>query len=69
VRVDQAFTIARSPEVVFDYVTNPAKFANWQTANTLVEQLTEGQPRLGSRYRERVKPTLGKSFEQVVASS
>ena len=65
-RIEETFTIARSPDVVFDYVTNPANLANWETANTLVEQLTERQPRLGSRYRERVKPTLGKAFEQVV---
>ena len=65
-RVEQTFTISRPPEVVFDYVANPANLASWQTANTLVEQLTEGQPRLGSRYRERVKPTMGKQFDQVV---
>ena len=65
-QVEETFAIAGPPEAVFDYVANPANVANWQTANTLVEQLTEGEPRLGSRYRERVKPGFGKAFEQVV---
>jgi uncharacterized protein YndB with AHSA1/START domain len=55
-----------SPEVVFDYMTDPANLASWQTSKTLVEPLTEGPTRLGSRVRERTKPPGGREFEQIV---
>ena len=65
-RVDETFSVARAPEVVFDYVVDPSKLATWQTAHTSVEQLTEGPPGLGTRVRERTKPGAGKEFEQIV---
>ena len=43
------FTVARSPEAVFDYLTDPAHLAEWQTSKTSVEPLTEGPVRQGSR--------------------
>jgi uncharacterized protein YndB with AHSA1/START domain len=64
-RIEETFLVARSPEVVFDYVTNPANLSRWQTSNRVVEQLTEGPPGPGARFRERVKPPLGKAFDQV----
>jgi uncharacterized protein YndB with AHSA1/START domain len=64
-RVEETFVVARPPEVVFDYVTNPANLSSWQTGNRSVEQLTDGSPGLGSRFRERTKPPLVKEFEQV----
>jgi carbon monoxide dehydrogenase subunit G len=66
VRVEQTFSVARPPEVVFDYLTNPANLADWQTSKTSVEQLTDGAPRLGTRVRERTKGPGGREFEQVV---
>ena len=65
-RIEQTLTVNRDPEVVFDYLTNPSKLAEWQTSKTSVEQLTDGPPRLGMRVRERTKPPRGKEFEQVV---
>ena len=65
VRIEETFTVARPPEVVFDYVTDPSNLADWQTAHTSTEQLTEGPPQLGSRFRERLKPPLSREFEQV----
>ena len=56
----------RAPEAVFDYMTDPAKLADWQTSKTFVEQLTEGPPGLGTRVREGTKPPGAKEFEQVV---
>ncbi|HEY3945648.1 MAG TPA: SRPBCC family protein [Solirubrobacteraceae bacterium] len=64
-RVEETFVVARHPDVVFEYVTNPEKLSSWQTAKRSVEQLTEGRPGLGSRFRERTKPPLTKEFEQV----
>jgi uncharacterized protein YndB with AHSA1/START domain len=65
VRIAQTFSVNRPPETVFDYVTDPARLADWQTSNTSVEQLTEGIPGLGTRFRERTKPPRGKEFEQI----
>jgi uncharacterized protein YndB with AHSA1/START domain len=65
-RVQDEFTVARSPEAVFDYLTDPAHLAEWQTSKTAVEPLDEGRPRQGYRVRERTKPPMGPEFEQVV---
>ena len=65
-RVEETFTVARSPEAVFDYLTDPARLAEWQTSKTSVDPLTEGPMRQGSRVRERTKPPMGAEFEQVV---
>ena len=66
VLVEEAFFVSRTPEVVFDYLTNPSNLAEWQTSKTSVEQLTDGPPRLGTRVRERTKSPGGKEFEQIV---
>lgn len=65
-RVEQTFLVARPPEVVFDYLTDPARLAEWQTDKTSVEPLTGGPPGLGTRVRERTKPRRGREFEQIV---
>jgi uncharacterized protein YndB with AHSA1/START domain len=65
-RITETFVVAASPEVVFDYMTDPSNLASWQTSKTLVEPLTEGPTRMGSRVCERTKPRGGKEFEQVV---
>ena len=64
--IENTIEIARSPEAVFDYMTDPANLAAWQTSKTHVEPLTEGPPRLGYQVRERTKPPGAKEFEQVV---
>jgi uncharacterized protein YndB with AHSA1/START domain len=66
VRITESFDIGRPPERVFDYVTNPLNLAKWQTSTTRVEQITDGPPGLGARFREWTKPPGGKEFEQVV---
>jgi len=66
VRIEQSFIVKRPPEVVFDYLTDPANLADWRTSKTAVEKLTEGPPRLGTRVRERTKPPGGREFEQIV---
>jgi carbon monoxide dehydrogenase subunit G len=65
VRVEETFAVGQPPKVVFDYMTDASNLADWQTAHTSTEQLTEGPPRLGSRFRERLKPPFGREFEQV----
>jgi uncharacterized protein YndB with AHSA1/START domain len=65
-RITETFVVGGPPEVVFDYVTDPANLADWQTSKTSVEQLTDGLPGLGTRVRERTKPPGAKEFEQIV---
>jgi uncharacterized protein YndB with AHSA1/START domain len=43
--------IARAPEEVFAFVTDPAKLSAWQDA-VEVQQLTEGPVRAGTQFRE-----------------
>jgi uncharacterized protein YndB with AHSA1/START domain len=66
VRIEQTFTVARPPEAVFDYMTDPGNLRAWQTSKTRVEALSEGPPRRGFRVREWTKPSAGREFEQVV---
>jgi uncharacterized protein YndB with AHSA1/START domain len=66
VRIEQTFTVAASPEDVFDFMTDPENLAKWQTSKTRVEPLSDGAPRQGYRVREWTKPPRAKEFEQVV---
>jgi uncharacterized protein YndB with AHSA1/START domain len=65
-RVEQTFRVAAPPEQVFDYMTDPANLAEWQTTKTSVEQITPGAPGPGTRFRERTRQPGGKEFEQIV---
>jgi uncharacterized protein YndB with AHSA1/START domain len=66
VRFEQTFTVANTPEAVFDYMTDPANLRAWQTSKTRVDVLSEGPPRQGFRVREWTKPPAGREFVQVV---
>jgi hypothetical protein len=66
VRFEQTFTVASSPESVFDYMTDPANLRDWQTSKTRVEALSDGEPRRGYRVREWTKPPGAREFVQVV---
>jgi uncharacterized protein YndB with AHSA1/START domain len=65
-KISETFVVAAPPELVFDYMTDPANLAAWQTSKTVVEPLTDGPTRLGTRVRERTKPPGAKEFEQIV---
>ena len=54
-RIDDTFTVARSPEDVFAFMVDPENLVKWQTVKTYVTPLTEGPTRLGSRFREGTK--------------
>ncbi len=57
IEVRQSVEIARSPDEVFAYVTDPAKLSTWQDAQT-VTQLTADPVGAGTRFRE-VHKALG----------
>jgi uncharacterized protein YndB with AHSA1/START domain len=58
IEVRQSVEIARSPEEVFAYVTDPTKLSIWQDAEEEVSQLTPGPVGAGTRFRE-VHKVLG----------
>jgi uncharacterized protein YndB with AHSA1/START domain len=57
-RRTQSIEIARTPEEVFAYLTDPSKLHTWQDAEEVV-QLTPGPRGAGTRMRETHK-TLGR---------
>ena len=65
-RFEQTFSVASSPESVFDYMTDPDNLRDWQTSKTRVEVLSDGEPRRGYRVREWTKPPGAREFVQVV---
>jgi uncharacterized protein YndB with AHSA1/START domain len=64
-RIEQSFTVARPPEEVFAYMTDPANLKAWQPSKLAVEPLTDGPPRQGYRVKERTKVGL-REWDQVV---
>jgi hypothetical protein len=59
----RSIEIARSPEDVFAYVTDPSKLGTWQDAEE-VTQLTPGPVGPGTRFRE-VHKVMGRRREEV----
>jgi Polyketide cyclase / dehydrase and lipid transport len=49
--VDHSVDIARAPEDVFAYLSDPSKLASWQDVEH-IEQLTPGPVTVGTRFRE-----------------
>lgn len=67
-RIEQTFTVRRSAQDVFAYMTDPANLADWQPSKLSVTPLTEGPPRQGYRVKERTKIGL-RQWDQVVEFS
>jgi hypothetical protein len=63
IRVSQSVDIARSPEDVFAYVTDPAKLPTWQDAEE-VTQITPGPIGAGTCFRE-VHKVLGRQRVEI----
>lgn len=51
-RTEHAVEIARTPDVVFGWITEPDKVQQWIGGLVSSEQLTAGGPRVGARSRE-----------------
>ena len=61
--------IERSPEEVFDYVTDPDRLATWQTNTVSAVREDDGPMRVGSRLREVHRAPGGKELESLVEVS
>ncbi len=58
--------IAREPDEVFAYVTDPATLASWQTNTVSAVKETEGPMAVGSRIREVHRGPVGREFAELV---
>lgn len=58
--------IARSPDDVFAYVTDPDKLATWQTNTVSAEKESDGPMGQGTRLREVHRGPFGKKFSELV---
>jgi hypothetical protein len=67
IRVTETVEIARAPQDVFAYLTDPAKLSTWQNLEE-IEQLTPGPVTAGTRFREvhRVLGTKRPEITEVV---
>jgi uncharacterized protein YndB with AHSA1/START domain len=55
-----------APEVAFDYLVDPAHRPEWQSSLRAVEPLTDGPPRVGSRWIDKTWPGLQPRMETTV---
>ena len=62
--IDESTFIPRSPQEVFDYTSRPEHFPTWDASILEAEQVTEGQPAVGTRVRG-VSKILGRRFTWV----
>jgi uncharacterized protein YndB with AHSA1/START domain len=69
VQIEDALAIRRPVTDVFDYVTDPAKLAEWQDTAVAVTKETDGPMRAGTRLREVRRAPLGRRMEQLVEVS
>jgi len=53
--IENVIEIARTPEDVFDYLSNLGNEVHWNPDCLSMEQLTEGPVRVGTRFRARWK--------------
>jgi uncharacterized protein YndB with AHSA1/START domain len=65
VRVHQSFEIARPPEVVFAFITDPDRLGQWQTSIVEIRRERREPPAPGERFRE-VHAGLGRRLESTV---
>jgi hypothetical protein len=58
--------INRSPQDVFDFLSNPTNVPKWQPTIQLAEWTSTGKPGVGSTYKQVIK-FLGRNSESVFA--
>jgi hypothetical protein len=53
-------------DVAFTYLADPRNRPQWQSSLTRVELLTDGEPRVGTRWRDHTRPGLVPEMEITV---
>jgi uncharacterized protein YndB with AHSA1/START domain len=59
ISIDREVVIARTPEVVYDYMADVTHFAHWQPAIERAEQVTPGPTARGTQFKLVVRGPTG----------
>jgi len=62
ITIEKSIIINRPQQEVFDFLTNPANNAQWQSAAEATEWTSEGPPGVGSTYRSVIR-FLGRKID------
>jgi uncharacterized protein YndB with AHSA1/START domain len=65
VRIEDAVEIARPPQEVFDFLTDPERLPEWQTSTVEVRRERSGPLEPGERFKE-VHAAMGRRLESTV---
>jgi carbon monoxide dehydrogenase subunit G len=64
-RIEDEIEVARPPEAVFDFLTDPRRLPEWQKSTVEVRREGTGPLRIGERFTE-VHRAMGRDVESVV---
>jgi uncharacterized protein YndB with AHSA1/START domain len=64
-RIEQSIEIARPPQAVFDFLTDPERLPEWQTSTVEVRRERSGPLEVGERFTE-VHAAMGRRLESTV---
>jgi uncharacterized protein YndB with AHSA1/START domain len=64
-RIEQSIEIARPPQAVFDFLTDPEHLPEWQTSTVEVRRERIGPLEVGERFTE-VHAAMGRKLESTV---
>jgi uncharacterized protein YndB with AHSA1/START domain len=64
-RIEHTIEIARPPQAVFDYLTDPERLPEWQTSTVEVRRERSGPLEVGERFHE-VHAAMGRKLESTV---
>lgn len=62
ITIDLSTLVDRSPQDIFDFLSNPLNLPKWQTMIAKIEQVTPGEPAIGTKYRVFAR-ALGRDIE------
>lgn len=62
ITIDLSMLVDRSPQDVFDFLSDPLNLPQWQTMIAKIEQETPGEPAIGTKYRVFAQ-ALGRNIE------
>ncbi len=62
ITIDLSTLVDRSPQDIFDFLSNPLNLPKWQMMIVKIEQVTPGEPAIGTKYRVFAR-ALGRDIE------
>ena len=55
IQIESSTQVNRPRDEIFDFITNVDNLAKWQASVVEARRLTQGQPRIGFQYEQRLK--------------